>query len=205
VQSRVVRLLLLLAPLAAGLAACGGSTPTHQAKYGIFVENLPKHRVLQLNWTESARDLKGNDLMTFQVKTLEVGPNGWKAKVSFRNASTKTILLPKGGPRSPQSWGLGVFTSATSQRVEDQGNYEIKTKAIEPALPADLKPGQSWSGVFSAPEPPRARRWLHLVFGVFFWKGKPPAGLGPYFLWITTHPLRAPPPQGIAATVSTSS
>jgi hypothetical protein len=198
VHSPVPRL-LLLAPLVLTLAACGNAgVPKHETKFGIYVENLPKHRVYTLNWTERA-SYSGYKMMTFYVRTLEVGPNGWKAAVSFRNDSTKTLLLPKGGPKSPKSWGLGVFTSAASQRVEEQGNYEIKAITITPALPSELKPGQSWSGTFSAPEPPRAKRWLHVVFGVFFWKGKPPPAMGPYFLWITTHQLRAPPPVGVKA------
>jgi hypothetical protein len=202
VHSPVARL-LLLAPLALVLAACGGSSvPKHETKFGIYVENLPKHRVSNLNWTERASSLSGFKMMTFHVKRLEVGPNGWTATVSFRNDSTKTILLPKGGPQSPKSWGLGVFLSATSQRVEEQGNYEIKAAKIEPSLPKELKPGASWSGTFSAPEPPRAKRWLHLVFGVFFWKGTPPPGVGAYFLWITTHQLRAPPPVGVQPAAS---
>jgi hypothetical protein len=187
----------MLAPLAFVLAACGGTaTPKRQTKFGIYLENLPKHRVYHLNWTERA-SFNGYKMMTFHVKTLEVGPNGWKSVVSFENDSTKTILLPKGGPQSPKSWGLGVFTSATSQRVEDQGNYEIKPETIEPALPNELTPGQSWSGTWTSPEPPRAKRWLHLIFGVFFWKGAPPAGLGPYFLWVTTHQVKSPPPVGV--------
>ena len=184
--------------LALGLAACGGSTPKHEAKFGIYVENLPKHEVFQLNWTAHA-SFEGYKMMTFNVKTLEVGPNGWKAQVSFRNDSTKTIRLPTGGRKSPKSFGLGVFTSATSQRVEDLGNYLINATTFEPPLPGELKPGQSWSGMFAAPEPPRARRWLHLVFGVFFWKGTPPPGLGPYFLWVTSHQVRAPEAQGVQA------
>jgi hypothetical protein len=195
VHSPVARL-ALLAPLVLSLAACGGGAKKHETKFGIFVENLPKHRVYNLNWTERA-SFNGYKMMTFNVKKLEVGPNGWKATVSFRNDSTKTILLPTGGPKSPKSWGLGVFLSAASQRVEEQGNYEIRATTIEPPLPKELKPGESWSGTFAAPEPPRARRWLHLVFGVFFWKGSPPPGLGQYFLWITTHQLRAPPPVGV--------
>jgi hypothetical protein len=199
VRSPVARL-VPLAALVLVLSACGGSgAPTHETKFGIFVENLPKHRVYNLNWTERA-SFNGYKMMTFRVKTLEVGPDGWKAVVSFRNDSTKTITLPKGGPQSPKSWGLGVFTTAASGRVEDPGNYEIKAKTIQPALPKDLKPGASWSGTFAAPEPPRADRWLHLVFGVFFWKGPPPAGLGPYFLWVTNHQLRSPPPVGVKPT-----
>jgi len=195
VQSPVARLLPLTL-IALGLAACGNSAAKHESKFGIYVENLPKHRIFNLNWTEYA-SFEGYKMMSFKVKTLEVGPNGWKAEVSFHNDSTKTILLPKGGPHSPKSWGLGVFTSAVSARVEDTGNYEIKPKQIEPPPPAQLEPGQSWSGTFTSPEPPRSSRWLHVVFGVFFWKGKPPPGLGPYFLWITTHQLRAPGPHGV--------
>ena len=195
-HSPVARL-LLLAPLVLALAACGSTpVPKHETKFGIYVENLPKQRVYNLNWTEHA-SFSGYKMMTFHVKELEVGPNGWKATVSFRNDSTKAIRLPKGGPQSPKSWGLGVFTSAASQRVEEQGNYEVKVTTIEPALPKELKPGASWSGTFAAPEPPRAERWLHIIFGVFFWKGTPPPGLGPYFLWSTTHLLRAPPPVGV--------
>lgn len=200
-HSPVARL-LLLTPLVLALAACGNKpVPKHETKFGIYVENLPKHRVYNLNWTERA-SFSGYKMMTFRVQQLEVGPNGWTATVSFRNDSTKTILLPKGGPHSPKSWGLGVFTSATSQRVEQQGNYEIKPTTIEPALPKELKPGASWSGTFAAPEPPRAKRWLHLTFGVFFWKDAPPPGLGAYFLWITTHQLRAPPPVGVKPAAS---
>lgn len=195
VRSQVVRLLPLVLA-AVGLAGCGSSIPKHESKFGIYVENLPKHRHFELHWTEHAR-FAGYNMMSFKVTSFDVGPDGWKARVSFHNDSTKTIVLPKGGPQSPRSWGLGVFTSAVSSRVEDQGNYEIKPKTITPALPVELAPGESWSGVFASPEPPRAQRWLHLVFGVFFWKGKPPPGLGAYFLWITTHPLRAPAAQGL--------
>ena len=202
-HSQVVRL-SALSLLALSLVACADtSIPKHESRYGIYVENLPKHRAFKLGWTEHA-SFNGYKMMSFAVETIEVGPNGWKARVSFRNDSTKTIILPKGGPTAPKSWGLGVFTSAVSARVEDKGNYEIKPKTIEPALPAELAPGKSWSGVFASPEPPRAQRWLHLVFGVFFWKGKPPAGLGPYFLWVTTHSVRAPPPQGEQATPTAS-
>jgi hypothetical protein len=188
----------MLGPLALVLAACGGSpTPKRQTKFGIYLENLPKHRVFDLNWTEKA-SFNGYSMMTFRVKTLEVGPNGWRAAVAFSNDSTNTILLPTGGQSSPKSWGLGVFTSANSSRVEDQGNYLIKPETILPTLPKELKPGQSWAGTFASPEPPRADRWLHVIFGVFFWKGPPPAGLGPYFVWSTTHPLKSPPPVGVA-------
>ena len=196
-QSPLVRL-LTLAPVLLALTACGSTpVPKHETKFGIYVENLPKHRVFNLNWIERA-SFNGYRMMTFRVKTLEVGPNGWKAKVSFHNDSTKTIELATGGPTSPKSWGLGVFTSVTSLRVEDEGHYEIKPETIAPSLPKQLRPGQSWAGIFESPEPPRADRWLHLIFGVFFWKGPPPAGLGPYFLWLTTHPLKSPPPVGVS-------
>ena len=81
VQSPVARLLPLTL-IALGLAACGNSAAKHESKFGIYVENLPKHRIFNLNWTEYA-SFEGYKMMSFKVKTLEVGPNGWKAEVSF--------------------------------------------------------------------------------------------------------------------------
>ncbi len=197
-RSPVVRLALVSALAVPLLAACThASVPHHDVKHGIFVENLPKHRVFRLNWVERMP----MNPMTFRVKSLEVGPDGWRAAVSFRNDSTRTLTLAKGGKQSPKDWGLGVFTDVFSPRIEDPGNYLLPAR-VAPALPKALRPGQSWSGTFSSPVPPRNRRTLRFVFGTFFFLGKPPAGMGPYFVWVTSHFVRAPGPQGLQTTTS---
>ncbi len=84
----------LLAALLVPLAACAStSVPKHKAYYGIYVENLPKHRVYRLDWVERTP----LNLMTFRVRSLEVGPTGWKGAVSFTNTSRHAIKLPTGG------------------------------------------------------------------------------------------------------------
>lgn len=180
---------------AALLAGCGGSGPKVFPTYhGIRLDNLPKHKVFTMNWLEAAPDS-----MIVQVKRLEVGPTGWSAKVGFRNISKDTIIMPTGGQSSPVDFGLGVFISSLSPRLEDAGNYISYVKKVTPLMPPALKPGEAWNGTFSSPEPPRAGRYLRLVFGVFFWKVPVPAGKAPYFLWVTQHGVQAPPRQGAEA------
>jgi len=185
----------LLAMLAFPLAACGGGSSTSfKTYYGIRLENLPKHKVYRLNWLEGQPGA-----MSFRIKRLEVGPRGWSADVGFRNISKQSIRLPTGGQQSPIDFGLGVFINSLSPRIEDPGNYLVYAKKFAPALPKVLEPGQSWHGTMSSPQPPRASRYLRLVFGVFFYARPVPKGQPPFFLWVTSHGVQAPPRQGAAA------
>jgi len=190
-----------LTAVAFAVSGCGSSSAQQKTYHGIYVQNLPKQTTFRLNWVEPVHygSLK---LATFRVKELRVGPHGWTASVSFSNDSKQTFRLPTGGTRSPRNWGLGVFTDEFSSRIEDPGNYVIKCK-VAPALPKALLPGESWSGTFSSPTPPRSRRVVRVLFGTFFWEGKPPPGpLGPFFVWLTTDFVHAPEPQGTAATAT---
>jgi len=186
------------AALAFVVAGCGHA-PRQSVYHGIYVQNLPKQTTFHTNWIEPVH-YGSSKYATFRVKELRVGPRGWSALVSFRNDSGQTLRLPTGGTRSPRDWGVGVFTDGTSTRIEDPGNYLIRADHVEPALPKALRPGASWSGRFSSPNPPRSRRVLRVLFGTFFWAGKPPAGFfGRFFVWVTTDFVHAPGPQGKAA------
>jgi hypothetical protein len=188
------------AAVALTLAGCGGgpSAEHYATYYGIKLENLPQRRVWNPNWVETAPRA-----MVFRVKRLEIGPHGWSARVAFENISKQTIELPTGGQASPVDFGLGVFVNALSPRLEDAGNYIVYAKKFVPPLPKELKPGERWEGEFSSPQPPRAQRYVRPVFGVYFWKKPIPAGMSPYFLWVTSHGVQAPPPQGAAAVTTT--
>ena len=106
------------------------------------------------------------------------------------------LTLPAGTLRSPKDFGLGVFTDALGERVEDPGQSLVKATRFDPPLPRELASGKTWSGTMSGDVPPRSRHWLRVVFGAFFWRGKPPAGFGPFFVYATTHNVRAPGPVG---------
>jgi hypothetical protein len=184
--------------LAVLLAGCGGGSAKECVSHGIKCENLPKHTVFRVNWDEKA-SVDGKPIATFTVKSIEVGPSGYKIVASFTNTSPSALRLPTGTASSPNDFGLGVFVSALPQRIEQPGNYLLKAQQIRPALPATIAPGQTWSGTMTSDNPPRSDRSLRVLFGVFFWKGKPPYGLGPYFLWQTNHQVRSPAPVGPAA------
>jgi hypothetical protein len=184
--------------LAVLLAGCGGGSAKECVSHGIKCENLPKHTVFRVNWNEKAA-VDGKPIATFRVKSIEVGPNGYKIVASFTNTSPSVLRLPAGTASSPNDFGLGVFVSALPQRIEQAGNYLLKAQQIRPALPATIAPGRTWSGTMTSDNPPRSDRSLRVLFGVFFWKGKPPYGLGPYFLWQTNHQVRSPGPVGHAA------
>jgi hypothetical protein len=180
------------------LAGCGGSSATSCVSHGIKCENLPKRTIYRVNWTEEA-SFAGRPIATFRVKTIEVGPDGYKIDASFTNTSPQVLKLPAGTSRSPNDFGLGVFVNALPQRIESVGNYLLKAQRIRPMLPATIAPGETWSGTMTSDTPPRSGRSLRVLFGVFFFKGKPPTGLGPYFLWQTNHQVRSPEPVGPGA------
>jgi hypothetical protein len=177
------------------LAGCGGGTK-RCVSHGIYCDNLPKHKVLRVRWNEPIALGSKPPVLVFRVRSVEVGEQGFTIAASFTNRTKQALALPKGTPRSPRQFGLGVYTDAVTVRVEDPGQYLLKANRFEPALPKVLEAGQTWSGTMSGDTPPRSGRWLRVVFGVFFWRGKPPEGFGPFFAYATSHNVRAPSPVG---------
>ena len=171
-------------------AGCGGEEPCR--RHGVLCENLPRTKVYRLKWVERAP----NGVAVFRVRRISVGAHGWTIRGSVTNGAPKTFTFPKGGPRSPISFGLGVFTTRLPRRVEDPGNYLLKAQTVQPPFPEELRPGETWSGTMASTVPPRANRWLRVLFGVFFWKGEPPYDFEPYFAWQTNHTVPVPPPRG---------
>jgi hypothetical protein len=178
------------------LTGCGGASKPRCVSHGIYCENLPRHKVLRVGWNEKVFLDGAPPVLVFRVRSIEVGPNGFKVAVSFTNRSKQALNLPAGTLRSPRNFGLGVYTDAVSVRIEDPGQYLLRATRFEPALPRVLGAGQTWSGTMSGSDPPRSRRWLRVLFGVLFWRGKPPPGFGPFFAYATTHNVRAPGPVG---------
>jgi hypothetical protein len=183
--------LLVLLAAASISAGCGSEPPC--LRQGILCENLPQTKSYSVTWVERAPQ----NAAIFRVRKITVGAHGWTIDASITNGSPSTFTFPTGGLRSPISFGLGVFTTLLARRVEDPGNYLLRPRAVQPPFPAELGPGATWRGQMSSPVPPRPNRWLRVLFGVFFWKGKPPyEDYGKYFAWQTAHTVQAPPPRG---------
>ena len=178
------------------LAGCGGGSTARCVSHGIYCENLPRQQVLHVGWNEPIALDGHSPVLVFRVRSIEVGSKGFKVATSFTNRTKQALKLPAGTQQSPRNFGLGVFTDAVSVRIEDPGQYLVRATRFDPPLPKVLEPGQTWSGTMSGSEPPRSRRWLRVVYGVFFWRGKPPTGFGPFFAYATSHNVRAPAPVG---------
>jgi hypothetical protein len=188
---RFLTSVIAAAACALALTGCAGS-PDICIKHGQRCENLPRPKIYRLNWSEPAEKVA-----VFRVRRLEVTQNGWSVTASITNTSKGTFRFPTGGPSSPNSFGLGVFTTRLPRRIETVGQYLLSPDKVNPAFPKQLGPGETWSGTMSGNEPPRSNRWLRVLFGVFFWNGKPPsADVGQFFAWQTEHTVRAPAPVG---------
>jgi hypothetical protein len=174
--------------------SCGGATKPC-IEHGVACERLPRAKTYSLNWVERAP----HKAATFRVHRIHVDSNGWNVRLSITNGAPRAFTFPRGGARSPISFGLGVFDSPLPRRVEDPGNYLLRPTKIAPAFPGELAPGETWTGTLAGDAPPRTNRWLRVLFGVFFWKGEPPYDFGPFFAWQTNHVVKTPPPVGAAA------
>jgi hypothetical protein len=192
-----VRLALgVIASLAVACVSTGCGSEPPCRRQGILCENLPQPKTFRLNWVERAP----NGAAVFRVRRITVGAQGWTLTASVTNGSPSTFTFPKGGLRSPISFGLGVFTTQLPRRVEDPGNYLLRPKTVQPPFPEALGPGETWSGTMTSAVPPRPQRWLRVLFGVFFWEGKPPyEDYGPFFAWQTSHAVQMPPKRGADA------
>jgi hypothetical protein len=101
-------------------------------------------KTLKLNWVEQrSKTYYPTTPMTFKVKdVVTVGPK-WSVHAAFTNRSTVPIRIRRtlGNYYAPFDFGL---TWAHGGGGLDQLRYSF----AKPALPKQLRPGQTWSGVF---------------------------------------------------------
>jgi hypothetical protein len=147
-----------------------------------------------LGWRETLGS--AGDQLVFSVETLEILPDGWRARVGLENDTS--IPYEVGGPSSTLNRAFGLMLFSTGELGElEQKNEEGALPAIrpavrfEPSLPGILEPGDSWRGTISAPGALVADSWVRVVFGALVSVGTPPDDLAESVVWITdrTHRL----------------
>jgi hypothetical protein len=164
-------------------------------------ENAPTEPILaaspqqaKLDWRESYGT--GTQKLVFSVDSLQVMPNGWRARVSLENDTS--VPYEVGDPKDAidRTFGLMLFPSGDHSDLEsknEQGELPSVRRAVayQPSLPRILEPGQSWSGTISAPGALVADSWVRVVFGPLISVGEPPEKLNDHVVWITdrAHPL----------------
>ena len=187
---------IVLVALGAGLAGIAFSSAAerlrdHDAEGDASVSAGPQ--TANLGWRETFGP-KGEQLV-FSVKSLQVTPSGWRARVSVTNDTTAAYEV--GDPRATldRSFGVMLFASGDPKELEER-NVSRTLPAVRPALrygpslPAVLESGDSWSGTISAPGALVAGSWVRVVFGALVVVGKPPEGVEETVVWITDHAYR---------------
>jgi len=149
-----------------------------------------------LGWRETFGP--AGDKLVFSVETLEILPEGWRARVGLENDTS--IPYEVTGPNSSfdRTFGLMLFSSGELAELEDKNESDTLPATrpairFQPELPTLLEPGDSWAGTISAPGALVADSWVRVVFGALVSVGTPPDDLSDYVVWITdnTYHLRA--------------
>lgn len=149
----------------------------------------------ELDWREPYG--KAGERLVFSVESLDVMPDGWRARVSVENETS--IPYELGDPRATldRSFGLMLFTSGDVRELEERNTSNTlpalrAATRYEPKLPKILEPGDSWRGTISARGALIAGSFVRVVFGSLISVGRPPEGLDERVVWITdnAHPLR---------------
>jgi hypothetical protein len=142
-----------------------------------------------LGWRETYGE--AGEQLVFSVETLEVLPDGWRAKLAIENRSATSYRVAS---TLEQPFGLMVFSSGDYDELTDL-NRSGTLPAVRPAtsymprLPAVLEPGDSWGGTISAPGALVADSLVRVVFGALVSVDDPRDGLA----WISDHTYRLRP------------
>jgi hypothetical protein len=151
-------------------------------------------RTIKLNWVEQrSKAYYADTPMTFKVKDVTLTARAWSVHASFTNRSELTlrIVRPRGRAANYYApygfglgWGHGLASGASTTTLETlQDNY------AKPAFPRELRPGQTWIGVFGGLGLPPKGLVIYVSFGLFYPPGAPANGVKE-FDWITMHAFK---------------
>jgi opacity protein-like surface antigen len=130
--------------------------------------------------------------LVFNVSSLAVTSDGWRADVSVENQSNVRFAVATGRTSIDSSFGLMIMPTGDHRELDRLNNAgELPAprlaETIEPPLPGVLEPGKTWTGTLAAKGALPGGSWARVVFGAFVAMGRPPAGLQDRVIWITDH------------------
>jgi hypothetical protein len=147
------------------LAGCGGG--------GKAVE-LAGPQVAHLNWREAGdpHNLLGGPIV-YRVRSLRIGPRGWTVAAAVVNDTKEPLRIVYGHePAGHNDFGIRV------------GEAPGRAEEFRPAVPILLRPGEGWSGTFSAPDRLARGTLVRVQFGQFGTLH------GDRWTWVTDHAYR---------------
>lgn len=121
----------------------------------------------------------GRSIMTFNTRAITVnrGPGTWAIAASFKNTSGRTITLV--AQRS------GIALSMRPSAPDVPFLFAAAT-SVEPAFPAQLRPGQVWRGTIRGRGIP-AGKYLAAVYGRWY---RVFPSMPARWRWVTDHSIR---------------
>lgn len=150
-------------------------------------------RTIKLNWVEQrSKAYYADTPMTFKIRDVTLTARAWSLHASFTNHSE--LILKVGRPTGRGNfyapygfglgWGQGLASGASTTTLET-----LKNNYARPAFPKELRPGQTWSGVFGGFGVPPKGLVIYVTFGLFYPPGAPNNGVKE-FSWITQHAFK---------------
>lgn len=183
-----ILVLIALGAALAGFAFSSAANRVQDEPATIDTTAAARPQTATLRWRETYG--RAGQQLVFSVETLQVMPDGWRARVAVENDTT--IAYEVGDPRATldRFFGLMLFSTGDPAELEEQntsGTLPAIRPAVryEPRLPAILEPGASWAGTISAPGALVADSWVRVVFGALVSVGPPPKELDENVTWIT--------------------
>jgi hypothetical protein len=140
---------------------------------------------LKLNWVEQrTKAYYTSTPMTFKVKDVVLVSRNWSVHASFTNRSTAAIRIRPslGNYFAPYNFGLG-WSAGGGQQLD-----VVRYSFARPVFPKQLRPGQTWSGVFGGRGQLPNGLIINVIFGPFY----PPTAPQTVkeFNWITSHAFK---------------
>lgn len=142
-------------------------------------------RTIKLNWTE--RTVGSRPPMTFKVTSVTLARHAWSVRATITNRSRAGARIRSADERAfPHQYNFAVawFNSCPPHAYSCERGINswpsLHATYAKPALPKELGPGESWSGVFGGPGLPPQGKLIYVTFGTFVFRSQ-----GTAVGWIT--------------------
>jgi hypothetical protein len=143
-------------------------------------------RTIKLNWIEKADPAFGYPAMTFKVRDVVVTSKAWAVRASITNRSSKAVRIVRPNEYHPPQYGFGLGWAPKCEPPAISCRFETRRRTYsKPAIPAVLRPRQTWTGVFGGPGKVARSKLVNVTFGYF-----EPTGGQKSFSWLTQNAFK---------------
>jgi hypothetical protein len=146
----------------------------------------------ELGWRESI--VSGHQRIVFAVTRVVLVPPRWRVVAVVTNKTEAPLLIDR--PHRPGQTLFGLLNFRSGSQLElaqaiKSRRYRAPAAAstFRPLLPAEIRPGATWRGVFSGPGAFSRGSYLRVEFGRFVPYGPIPPGLSHGTIELTDHAL----------------